>query len=315
MLFSFFCFKNEIVPSGVVLVCIFQDWIYRQLCETSTPIHTQLIPLIDVYINSILTPASKANPEATNQPITEQEILNVFQSSAGVSVCTETAKTFFCGVFFILHMLFWWYLTDCLSIRRQLFSFPNLPEFFVPLSFTECCLTYYRSCLLLQAIHIYLQAFSHWRCRELLDCPSLTCSVASLLLSVSKGRVVEEDGNATPSPPNSLSSITSCPMRRTCWRAPNNWVCTRPFLCAIYHCTLPDFPLCCRLTCFPFLIFSSSASLKYIHCHRLHWRRHCLWDGGNLSGSPLSNCPLSNCRRCSHSGCAVIHPFISWHWM
>ncbi|TNN77000.1 Integrator complex subunit 2 [Liparis tanakae] len=60
-----------------------KDWIYRQLCETSTPIHTQLIPLIDVYINSILTPASKANPEATNQPITEQEILNVFQSSAG----------------------------------------------------------------------------------------------------------------------------------------------------------------------------------------------------------------------------------------
>uniref|UniRef100_A0A671VDK3 Integrator complex subunit 2 n=1 Tax=Sparus aurata TaxID=8175 RepID=A0A671VDK3_SPAAU len=56
-----------------------KDWIYRQLCETTTPIHTQLIPLIDAYINSILTPASKANPEATNQPITEQEILNVFQ--------------------------------------------------------------------------------------------------------------------------------------------------------------------------------------------------------------------------------------------
>uniref|UniRef100_A0AAQ5YQH0 Integrator complex subunit 2 n=1 Tax=Amphiprion ocellaris TaxID=80972 RepID=A0AAQ5YQH0_AMPOC len=48
-----------------------KDWIYRQLCETTTPIHTQLIPLIDAYINSILTPASKANPEATNQPITE----------------------------------------------------------------------------------------------------------------------------------------------------------------------------------------------------------------------------------------------------
>uniref|UniRef100_A0A8D0CMA4 Integrator complex subunit 2 n=1 Tax=Sander lucioperca TaxID=283035 RepID=A0A8D0CMA4_SANLU len=60
-----------------------KDWIYRQLCETTTPIHTQLIPLIDAYINSILTPASKANPEATNQPITEQEILNVFQCSQG----------------------------------------------------------------------------------------------------------------------------------------------------------------------------------------------------------------------------------------
>uniref|UniRef100_A0A8C1T6I7 Integrator complex subunit 2 n=1 Tax=Cyprinus carpio TaxID=7962 RepID=A0A8C1T6I7_CYPCA len=56
-----------------------KDWIFRQLCETTTPLHTQLLPLIDVYINSILTPASKTNPEATNQPITEQEILNVFQ--------------------------------------------------------------------------------------------------------------------------------------------------------------------------------------------------------------------------------------------
>uniref|UniRef100_A0A1A7YXK9 Integrator complex subunit 2 n=1 Tax=Iconisemion striatum TaxID=60296 RepID=A0A1A7YXK9_9TELE len=63
-----------------------KDWIYRQLCETTTPIHTQLIPLIDAYINSILTPASKANPEATNQPITEQEILCVFQSAAGVDI-------------------------------------------------------------------------------------------------------------------------------------------------------------------------------------------------------------------------------------
>uniref|UniRef100_A0A665W0C1 Integrator complex subunit 2 n=1 Tax=Echeneis naucrates TaxID=173247 RepID=A0A665W0C1_ECHNA len=59
-----------------------KDWIYRQLCETTTPMHTQLIPLIDAYINSILTPASKANPEATNQPVTEQEILNIFVCSA-----------------------------------------------------------------------------------------------------------------------------------------------------------------------------------------------------------------------------------------
>ncbi|XP_030078084.1 integrator complex subunit 2 [Microcaecilia unicolor] len=60
-----------------------KDWIYRQLCETATPLHPQLLPLIDVYINSILTPASKSSPEATNQPITEQEILNVFQGLTG----------------------------------------------------------------------------------------------------------------------------------------------------------------------------------------------------------------------------------------
>ncbi|XP_063311286.1 integrator complex subunit 2 isoform X1 [Pelobates fuscus] len=56
-----------------------KDWIYTQLCETSTPLHQQLLPLIDVYINSIITPATKSSPEATNKPITEQEVLKVFQ--------------------------------------------------------------------------------------------------------------------------------------------------------------------------------------------------------------------------------------------
>ncbi|XP_075445758.1 integrator complex subunit 2 isoform X2 [Ascaphus truei] len=60
-----------------------KDWIYTQLCETTTPLHQQLLPLIDVYINSIITPASKSSPEATNKPITEQEILKVFQGLSG----------------------------------------------------------------------------------------------------------------------------------------------------------------------------------------------------------------------------------------
>uniref|UniRef100_A0A4W4DWR8 Integrator complex subunit 2 n=1 Tax=Electrophorus electricus TaxID=8005 RepID=A0A4W4DWR8_ELEEL len=83
-----------------------KDWIFRQLCETTTPLHTQLLPLIDVYINSILTPASKANPEATNQPITEQEILNVFQGHAGVgganSRCQYSITTQLLILYYIL---------------------------------------------------------------------------------------------------------------------------------------------------------------------------------------------------------------------
>ncbi|KAM5180305.1 integrator complex subunit 2 [Mantella aurantiaca] len=62
-----------------------KDWIYTQLCETTLPLHQQLLPLIDVYINSIITPASKSSPEATNKPITEQEILKVFQGHQGES--------------------------------------------------------------------------------------------------------------------------------------------------------------------------------------------------------------------------------------
>uniref|UniRef100_A0A9J7ZQB2 Integrator complex subunit 2 n=1 Tax=Cyprinus carpio carpio TaxID=630221 RepID=A0A9J7ZQB2_CYPCA len=79
-----------------------KDWIFRQLCETTTPLHTQLLPLIDVYINSILTPASKTNPEATNQPITEQEILNVFQGLAGVVRSHYTITTQLLILYYIL---------------------------------------------------------------------------------------------------------------------------------------------------------------------------------------------------------------------
>ncbi|KAG7259093.1 hypothetical protein CRUP_000408, partial [Coryphaenoides rupestris] len=71
-----------------------QEIFTEQLCETTTPLHTQLLPLIDAYVNSILTPASKTNPEATNQPITEQEILCVFQNPAGVTLMQKKPRCY-----------------------------------------------------------------------------------------------------------------------------------------------------------------------------------------------------------------------------
>uniref|UniRef100_A0A3Q4I0W3 Integrator complex subunit 2 n=1 Tax=Neolamprologus brichardi TaxID=32507 RepID=A0A3Q4I0W3_NEOBR len=100
-----------------------KDWIYRQLCETTTPIHTQLIPLIDAYINSILTPASKANPEATNQPITEQEILNVFQSSAGVRRQRYSITTQLLILYYILS-----YEENLLASTKQLALMQKKPK-------------------------------------------------------------------------------------------------------------------------------------------------------------------------------------------
>uniref|UniRef100_A0A673ZP07 Integrator complex subunit 2 n=1 Tax=Salmo trutta TaxID=8032 RepID=A0A673ZP07_SALTR len=101
-----------------------KDWIYRQLCETSTPLHTQLLPLIDVYINSILTPASKANPEATNQPITEQEILTVYQgSTAGVNELLNTITTQLLILYYILS-----YEEALLSNTKQLALMQRKPK-------------------------------------------------------------------------------------------------------------------------------------------------------------------------------------------
>lgn len=90
---------SKVKASAQSWAVVLQDWIYRQLCETTTPLHPQLLPLIDVYINSILTPASKSNPEATNQPVTEQEILNVFQGLSGVIILFGSFL-FFMGTWF-----------------------------------------------------------------------------------------------------------------------------------------------------------------------------------------------------------------------
>lgn len=56
-----------------------QDWIFKQLCQCSTPLHPLIPPLIEVYVNSIIVPSART--DRTNDPITEEEILSVFKDS------------------------------------------------------------------------------------------------------------------------------------------------------------------------------------------------------------------------------------------
>lgn len=59
-----------------------KDWIYKQICSSVSPLHPLLPALVEVYVNSILIPSSKAhNLEHTNQPLDEEEIQRVFQNS------------------------------------------------------------------------------------------------------------------------------------------------------------------------------------------------------------------------------------------
>ncbi|KFM65537.1 Integrator complex subunit 2, partial [Stegodyphus mimosarum] len=58
-----------------------KDWIYKQICHTVPPLHPVLPALIEVYVNSVLTPSSKGSIDTTNEPITEEEILAVFSKS------------------------------------------------------------------------------------------------------------------------------------------------------------------------------------------------------------------------------------------
>ncbi|XP_071448160.1 integrator complex subunit 2 [Hetaerina americana] len=60
-----------------------KNWIYRQICSSVPPLHPVLPALVEVYVNSILVPSTKAAtpPEHTNCPIGEAEIRRVFQNS------------------------------------------------------------------------------------------------------------------------------------------------------------------------------------------------------------------------------------------
>lgn len=69
-----------------------KDWIYKQVCCTVPPLHPVLPPLIEVYVNSVLTPSSKGSVDTTNEPITDEEILAVFSKSVFMS--EESEKTF-----------------------------------------------------------------------------------------------------------------------------------------------------------------------------------------------------------------------------
>jgi integrator complex subunit 2 len=53
------------------------DWIYRQLCHCTAPIHSVIPPLIEAFVSSIITPATRT--DCTNEPICEDELLGVFQ--------------------------------------------------------------------------------------------------------------------------------------------------------------------------------------------------------------------------------------------
>jgi integrator complex subunit 2 len=55
-----------------------KNWIYQQICCSTTPIHPVMPALIEVYVNSIINSNAKI---ATEQPISEDEIQSVFNKS------------------------------------------------------------------------------------------------------------------------------------------------------------------------------------------------------------------------------------------
>lgn len=55
-----------------------KSWIYKQICNSTTPLHPVMPALIDVYVNSLIASNAKV---ATEQPLSEEEIQRVFNKS------------------------------------------------------------------------------------------------------------------------------------------------------------------------------------------------------------------------------------------
>ncbi|XP_059612357.1 integrator complex subunit 2 [Phlebotomus argentipes] len=71
-----------------------KSWIYKQVCSSTTPLHPVLPALIEVYVNSIILPNAKGPVEHTHKPLSEREILKVFNNSVPGANFDHKKKTY-----------------------------------------------------------------------------------------------------------------------------------------------------------------------------------------------------------------------------
>lgn len=70
-----------------------KSWIYKQICNSATPLHPVLPSLIEVYVNSIIVPNAKGPVEHTHKPLSKEDIMRVFRNSAiGSHLSTGTKR-------------------------------------------------------------------------------------------------------------------------------------------------------------------------------------------------------------------------------
>jgi integrator complex subunit 2 len=97
-------------------------WIYQQLCSTASPLHPQLQPLVSQYVSTIVSPLSKTNhsihDNVFNKPLTEQEILQVFDDKKHYSFTSKLLMLYYVLL----------YEDSVLSSMKQITLLPNKPK-------------------------------------------------------------------------------------------------------------------------------------------------------------------------------------------
>nr|XP_039268166.1 integrator complex subunit 2-like [Styela clava] len=69
-----------------------KEWIYKQICTTSSPLHPQLPSLIRQYVSTVVTPHTKGHDKGMlNNPLTEEEIMSIFSDKITLDGSTATS--------------------------------------------------------------------------------------------------------------------------------------------------------------------------------------------------------------------------------
>ena len=76
----------------------------RQICESGTPLHPVMPGLVEVYVNSIFVPHMQGGQQGlTNEPLSEDEILSLFESSFPAKTRDVAQRSRYLGLLCALH--------------------------------------------------------------------------------------------------------------------------------------------------------------------------------------------------------------------
>ena len=78
-------------PPNEFLVTFIQDWVYKQICCCTTPLHPLVAPLLEAFVHSVINPVSSKSSKQketafTLHGFTDAEVMSVFAPDQQVCV-------------------------------------------------------------------------------------------------------------------------------------------------------------------------------------------------------------------------------------
>ena len=78
-------------PPNEFFVTFFQDWVYKQICCCTTPLHPLVAPLLEAFVHSVINPVSSKSSKHketafTLHGFTDAEVMSVFAPDQQVCV-------------------------------------------------------------------------------------------------------------------------------------------------------------------------------------------------------------------------------------